>query len=206
MIRACWKGPSASTAVAASSTTLPWSIVALSSVCLCFFTSRSFSHAPPAFTERNYRIVVENAGNGVRPIHWGHNRTPLILSISPSAGRDTPLLQRKKSLQFLTCAPCLSGEELRDCGGEWGQWCSAHSLGSQQDSSHSLHQPECWLRYCTVTKEKGNSIRNIVFVVGPLPKANAPGLPVRTLCLTVTRSDIDGFVSVFDKPNEPTLT
>lgn len=67
--------------------------------------------------------------------------------------------------QFLTCAPCLYREELQDCGGECGQWCSTHSLGSQQDSSHSLYQPECWPRYSTVTKEKKPAVSHM----RPLP-------------------------------------
>ncbi len=85
---------SASTA-AASSTTLLWNNVPLSSVQLRFAAFHTI--APPTFVEGKNKKLVENAGTDIMDQVLGPTREAHhILSSGQRAGRDTPLLQKRE--------------------------------------------------------------------------------------------------------------
>lgn len=88
------EGQSAFTA-AASSTTLLWNKVLLSSVQLSFAAFHTI--APPTFAERKDKKLVENAGTDIMDQALGTTReAPHVLSSGQRAGRDTALLQKRE--------------------------------------------------------------------------------------------------------------
>lgn len=106
------KGQSASRA-AASSTTLLWNNVPLSSVQLRF--AAFYTIVPPTFVEGINKKLVENAGTDIMDRALSATRgTPHVLSSGQRAGRDTPLLQKREKAKGNSIKNIISAHTLHE--------------------------------------------------------------------------------------------